>query len=70
LPVAELPPTADEVIAECGRLPLALSVIGAMLRGAVAEFWRDTLDLLRKADLSVIQEQLPEGQEASSRPWR
>ena len=34
LPVAELPAAADEIIAECGRLPLALSVVGAMLRGA------------------------------------
>ena len=64
LPVAELPAAADEMIAECGRLPLALSVVGAMLRGESAEFWRDTLDLLRKADLSAIQEQLPEGQES------
>ena len=64
LPVAELPATADEVIAECGRLPLALSVVGAMLRGESAEFWRDTLDLLRKVDLSAIQEQLPEGQQS------
>ena len=64
LPVAELPAAADEVIAECGRLPLALSVVGAMLRGESAEFWADTLDLLRKADLSAIEEQLPEGQES------
>jgi hypothetical protein len=64
LPVAELPATADEVIAECGRLPLALSVVGAMLRGESAEFWHDTLELLRKADLSAIQEQLPEGQQS------
>jgi WD40 repeat protein len=64
VPLAELPATADEVIAECGRLPLALSVVGAMLRGADAEFWRDTLNLLRKADLSAMQEQLPPGQDS------
>jgi WD40 repeat protein len=64
LPVAELPAAADKVITECGRLPLALSVVGAMLRGADIEFWTDTLDLLRKADLSAIQEQLPEGQDS------
>ena len=64
LPVAELPAVADEVIAECGRLPLALSVVAAMLRGATGEFWTDTLDLLRKADLSAIQAQLPEGQQS------
>jgi len=62
--VAELPAAANEVIAECGRLPLALSVVGALLRGAAAEFWKDTLALLKKADLSAIQEQLPEGQES------
>ena len=64
LPVAELPAAADEVIAECGRLPLALSVVGAMLRGENKEFCTDTLDLLRKADLSAIQDQLPEGQQS------
>src|SRR5271157_1095273 len=46
LPVAELPAIADEVIAECGRLPLALSVVGAMLRGTDAAFWTDTLAVL------------------------
>ena len=44
--VAELPTAEDEVITECGRLPLALSVVGAMLRGADAEFWQDTLSLI------------------------
>src|SRR6516162_7808868 len=64
LAVAKMPAVADEVIAECGRLPLALSVVGAMLRGAAAKFWSDTLDLLRRADLSAIQDQLPEGQQS------
>jgi len=64
LPVAELPAASDNVITECGRLPMALSVVGAMLRTANEEFWTDTLDLLHKADLSAIQEQLPEGQQS------
>lgn len=64
MPVAELSATADEVIAECGRLPLAISVVGAMLRGEDETFWKDTLELLRKADLSAIQEQLPDGQDS------
>ena len=64
MPIAELPATADQLIAECGRLPLALSVVGAMLRGADAKVWKGTLELLRRADLSAIQEQLPEGQDS------
>jgi WD40 repeat protein len=64
MPVAELSGVADEVIAECGRLPLAISVVGAMLRDADDAFWKDTLELLRKADFSAIQEQLPDGQDS------
>ena len=63
VPLAELPPAAGEIIAHCGRLPLAVSVVGAMLRGAVP-IRNDTLALLRSADLSAIQEQLPPGQES------
>ena len=62
--MGQLPSEADEVVAECGRLPLALSVVGAMLRNADRAFWRDTLALLRKVDLSAILEQLPEGQQS------
>lgn len=61
---AELPAVADEMIAECGRLPLAISVIGALLRGADAATWKDSLDLLRNADLAAIEDQLPAGQQS------
>jgi WD40 repeat protein len=64
VPIAELPAAGDELITECGRLPLALSVVGAMLRGAPDKFWLDTLQLMREADLSAIQEQLPPGQDS------
>lgn len=63
-PEKELPTTANDIIVECGRLPLALSVVGAMLRDTDEQFWTDTLDLLRKADLSAIEDQLPEGQQS------
>lgn len=63
-PVAELPAVADEIIVECGRLPLALSVVGGMLRSKNVHYWADTLGRLRKADLSSIQKQLPPGQES------
>jgi WD40 repeat protein len=62
--VGPLPPEADEIVRECGRLPLALSQMGALLRGAEHKLWADTLDLLRNLDLSAIQEQLPPGQES------
>src|ERR1700685_908373 len=64
VPVAKFPPAADNIIRECGQLPLALSVVGAMLRDAQVAFWGDTLELLRKADLSTIQDQLPAGQQS------
>ena len=64
LAVDKLPAAASEIIDECGRLPLALSVVGAVLRGTDSEFWNDTLAVLRKADLSSIQEQLPPGQDS------
>ncbi len=60
--VERLPTIADEIIAECGRLPLALSVIGAILRESTAELWGDILDLLRRCDLTAIEDQLPKGQ--------
>jgi len=61
---SELPAEADALISECGRLPLAVSVVGAMLRGAGRESWKDTLDALNKADVSAIQEMLPDGQQS------
>ena len=62
--VGQLPAGADEVLRECGGLPAALSTVGAMLRGASAAEWADTAGLLRDADLSAIEEQLPPGQES------
>lgn len=35
-----------------------------MLRGAAPAFWQDTLQLLRRLDLSAIEEQLPPGQDS------
>jgi WD40 repeat protein len=62
-PSSELPAVADDIIRECGCLPLALSVLGGMLRGKNAQYWVDTLARLRKADISSIRKQLPTGQE-------
>jgi WD40 repeat protein len=57
---AQLPAEADEIIAECGRLPLALAMTGAMLRRKPAVIWQRQLDILRGADLNRIQAQFPD----------
>ena len=52
----KLPPEAAEVAQECGDLPLALAMIGAMVRmdpGPTA--WCDALARLRRADLAAIK---------------
>jgi hypothetical protein len=64
LSTEQLPPEAEEIIRECGNLPLAVSTIGALLRGAIRDEWKDTLDLLTTADLSSLASQLPPGQDS------
>jgi hypothetical protein len=51
---AELPSAADEVIRECGGLPLALSMIGALLRGKPPSYWPHVLALLRQTSLDKL----------------
>ena len=58
LALDELPPTAGEVANECGRLPLALSICGALARKG--ELWEDILQDLKNADLSALSVQLPD----------
>jgi len=64
LEVTQLPPAADDVLRECRGLPLALSTVGALLRGAAPTEWADTAELLHNADLTAIEEQLPPGQQS------
>jgi hypothetical protein len=59
-----LPPEAEALIRECGRLPLALSIVGALLHGAAPAEWADTAKRLHNADLAAIEEQLPPGQQS------
>ena len=54
-----LPLEANDLIRECGRLPLALSMIGAMLRGKPHEYWRHVSNLLRGDDLGKIGTDFP-----------
>ena len=62
LPEEALPTEAERIIVECGRLALAIGVMGGSLRGAGPEEWRDALELLERADISAIEERLPTGQ--------
>jgi WD40 repeat protein len=61
---AQLPSHATEIIHECGRLPLALSMIGALLRGASPVEWSDMVGLLRRRDVKWLEDQLPDGQQS------
>ena len=56
---ALLPPQATDVAQECGHLPLALAMIGAMvqLRPTV---WPDTLEFLRSRDLEEFRRAFPD----------
>ena len=58
--ITNLPPIAAQLIHECGRLPLALSMVGAMLRGKPATYWNAVLEHLRNADLDKIKAQFPD----------
>jgi hypothetical protein len=42
-------------MAECGRLPLALAICGAMVRDGTS--WADLLAALREADLEFLEHQ-------------
>ena len=54
----KLPPEAAEVVKECGYLPLALAMIGAMIRLRPTA-WKDALIRLQRADLGAIKRAFP-----------
>ncbi|MEM9485001.1 MAG: NB-ARC domain-containing protein, partial [Cyanobacteria bacterium P01_F01_bin.116] len=56
--VTELPPQANEIARECGYLPLALSMAGAMLKKS--RRWDSVLQRLQRADLDKIKQQFPD----------
>ncbi|MDY9927970.1 NB-ARC domain-containing protein [Methanosarcina sp.] len=55
--VDSLPSEAAEVAKECGYLPLALSICGAMAKSGIS--WSYILEALQQADLEFIEAQLP-----------
>ncbi len=56
---ASLPQIAGKVAKECGYLPLALAMIGAMVRLRPTA-WEDALARLQRADLEKIRGQFPD----------
>jgi NB-ARC domain/TIR domain/APAF-1 helical domain len=52
----KLPELAKDVVKECGKLPLALAMVGARVKGD-PEGWENVLYRLRHADLEKIQQQ-------------
>ena len=59
VPLPEMPSESKMLIHECGRLPLALAMVGAMLRGKPPAYWQRVLALLQNADLAKIHTQFP-----------
>jgi len=57
--VEALPFEAHEVAKECGNLPLAISMIGAMVQGR-PERWKNVLNRLHSAELEKIRQQFPD----------
>jgi len=58
--VENQPLDAAALIQETGRLPLALAMIGAMLRGKPEKYWARVVALLQQADLEKIRAQFPD----------
>jgi WD40 repeat protein len=54
LDARQLPEEAEQIARECGYLPLALAVCGALIN-AGSHNWPQVLDLLRKADLDALR---------------
>ncbi|WP_238361007.1 NB-ARC domain-containing protein [Iningainema tapete] len=51
---------AKMVARECGYLPLALAMVGAMMRGKPLNRWQNILEKLHSADLEKIKQQFPD----------
>lgn len=55
----DLPPEADQIVVQAGRLPLALAMIGAMTR-ANPSGWSNLLHKLRNAEFDKVGIELPD----------
>jgi hypothetical protein len=55
-----LPIIALSIIKECGNLPLAISIVGAMAKGKDRNYWANILDKLQRASLDEIKYIFPD----------
>jgi hypothetical protein len=58
VPPDQLPPAADAIIKECGRLPLALALCGGMVHGGSS--WSNVLAALQEHDLEFLSSEHPD----------
>ena len=56
--LGSLPPEAARIAKQCGNLPFALALCGALL-GDNPDRWKNLLHRLKRADLGKIQQRLP-----------
>src|SRR5262249_51004586 len=60
VPASDLPQASVEILKECNGLPLALDMIGKMLRGKPPDRWEGVVEDLRASRLEQIKIQSPE----------
>jgi WD40 repeat protein len=63
----ELPAATHEIVAQCGRLPLALALCGGMVEGGVSP--QDVLEALREHDLEFLSTDHP-AEEQHRNAWK
>jgi WD40 repeat protein len=67
LKLEELPVSVREIVAQCGRLPLALALCGGMVQGGVSP--ADVLEALREHDLEFLSSDHP-AEEQHRNTWK
>jgi len=63
----ELPVSVREIVAQCGRLPLALALCGGMVQGGISP--ADVLEALREHDLEFLSSDHP-AEEQHRNAWK
>jgi hypothetical protein len=59
-PLDKLYPEAEAIIGHCENLPLAISVVGAMVKRKPRTYWADALEALRESDFEALAAKFPD----------